>query len=127
IGDVRHTGRTGLLFILDSEGFMSSATLSIEPRTGQQSKWTTGPAIVGYIAALVLLLQLATANRYGYFGDEMYHMACGEHLAWGYVDQPPLIALATWFTRHVFGTSVFAVHLVPAICGLVLVWLTGRI
>jgi hypothetical protein len=33
-----------------------------------------------YIAGPVLLLQLLTANRYGYFGDEMYHMACGEHM-----------------------------------------------
>jgi hypothetical protein len=44
------------------------------------------------MAGTVLLLELLTANRYGYFGDEMYHMACGEHMAWGYVDQPPLIA-----------------------------------
>jgi hypothetical protein len=43
----------------------------------------------------VTLLQLLFANRCGYFGDEMNHMAFGEHLAWGYVDQPPLIALAT--------------------------------
>ena len=92
-----------------------------------QSRLASGPAFVWYIAGSVTLLQLLTANRYGYFGDEMYHMACGEHLAWGYVDQPPLIALATWFTRHVFGTSLFAVHLLPAICGFVLVWLTGVI
>ena len=105
---------------------MTAATLSSHPQIKQPSWFATGPAFVWYIAGAVTLLHLLTANRYGYFGDEMYHMACGEHLAWGYVDQPPLIALATWFTRHVFGTSVFAVHLVPAIAGLVLVWLTGR-
>jgi 4-amino-4-deoxy-L-arabinose transferase-like glycosyltransferase len=87
--------------------------------------YASGPAFVWYIGAAVTTLHLLTATRYGYFGDEMYHMACGEHLAWGYVDQPPLIALATWFTRHVFGTSLFAVHLLPAIAGLALVWLTG--
>jgi hypothetical protein len=94
----------------------------------QKHPWfATGPAFVWYIAGAVTLLHLLTANRYGYFGDELYHMACGEHLAWGYVDQPPLIALAAWLTRHLFGTSVFAVHLLPAIAGLALVGLTGAI
>ena len=85
----------------------------------------SGPAIVLYVASAVLLLQLATANRYGYFGDEMYHMACGEHLQWGYVDQPPLIALIAWLTRHIFGTSVFAIRIIPAFASFALVWLTG--
>jgi Dolichyl-phosphate-mannose-protein mannosyltransferase len=90
-------------------------------------RFTSGPAIVWYIAGSVLLLHLFTAGRYGYFGDEMYFMDCGRHLAWGYVDQPPLIALVAWLTRHLFGTSVFAVRLFPAMAGFVLVWLTGRI
>jgi len=106
---------------------MATASVISSEQVERQSWFASGAAFVWYIAGSVTLLQLLLANRYGYFGDELYHMACGEHLAWGYVDQPPLIALATWFTRHVFGTSVFAVHLVPAICGLVLVWLTGRI
>ncbi|HUJ32151.1 MAG TPA: glycosyltransferase family 39 protein [Candidatus Acidoferrum sp.] len=93
----------------------------------KESRFTSGTAIVWYIAAAVLLVHLLTASRYGYFGDEMYHMACGEHLAWGYVDQPPLIAVFAWLTRHLFGTSVFAVHLFPALAGFVLVWLTGLI
>jgi len=55
----------------------------------------------------------------------MYHMACGEHLDWGYVDQPPLIAIFAWLTRHLFGTSLFAIHLFPALAGFALVWLAG--
>ena len=37
-------------------------------------------------------LHLATAAVYGFFIDELYFLACGEHLAWGYVDFPPLTA-----------------------------------
>jgi hypothetical protein len=96
-----------------------------EQATREHSKYVSGPAIVWYIAGAVLLLQLLTANRYGYFGDEMYHMACGEHMAWGYVDQPPLIAVFAWLTRHLFGTSVFAIRLFPAFASFALVWLTG--
>lgn len=77
--------------------------------------------------AAKLALHLLTASRYGYFGDELYHMACGEHLAWGYVDQPPLIALLAWLTRHSLGISLFAIHFLPAIAGAALVCLTGLI
>jgi hypothetical protein len=106
---------------------MSTATVSLSEQGETMPSLTSGPAIVWLIAASVLLLHLLTASRYGYFGDEMYHMACGEHLAWGYVDQPPLIAVFAWLTRHLFGTSLFAVHLLPAFAGLVLIWLTGLI
>ena len=93
---------------------------------GRREFWfASGPAIVWYLAAAVLLLHLLTASRYGYFGDELYYMACGQHLAWGYVDQPPLIALVAWLIRHLLGTSVFAVRVIPALAGCLLVWLTG--
>ncbi len=91
------------------------------------SRWSRGPAIVLYIAGAKLLLHLLTATRYGYFGDEMYFLACGEHLAWGYVDQPPLIAMVAWLVRHTIGTSLFALHLLPALAGAALVWLSGAI
>jgi hypothetical protein len=104
---------------------MSSATLSTDVQVQSKPRYMSGPAIVWSIAAAVLLLQLATANRYGYFGDEMYHMACGEHMAWGYVDQPPLIAVFAWLTRHLFGTSLFAIRLFPALASFGLVWQTG--
>jgi len=104
---------------------MATAVQRAHPQVIQQSKFFSGSAIVWHIASCVLVLQLLTANRYGYFGDEMYHMACGEHLAWGYVDQPPLIAVFAWLTRHLFGTSVFAIRLFPALASFTLVWLTG--
>jgi len=92
-----------------------------------QSRSANGPVFVLGVAAAFLVLQLLTANRYGYFGDEMYHMARGEHPVWGYVDQPPLIAGIAWLTRHLLGTSMFAIHLLPALAGFALVWLTGLI
>ena len=77
--------------------------------------YATGFAIVLFIAGLRLLLHLLTANRYGVFRDEMYYLDCARHLDWGYVDQPPAIALIPWFTRHVFGTSLLAIRLLPAL------------
>jgi Dolichyl-phosphate-mannose-protein mannosyltransferase len=74
-----------------------------------------------------LLIQLAGINHYGFFRDELYYMACGEHLAWGYIDQPPLVALVAWFARHALGNSLFAVRLLPAVAGAAVIFLTGWI
>ncbi|MCK5366024.1 MAG: hypothetical protein KAR22_23775, partial [Gammaproteobacteria bacterium] len=43
-------------------------------------------AILLGLAALTILVALARNGRYGYFIDELYYVACSEHLAWGYVD-----------------------------------------
>lgn len=80
-----------------------------------------------YLAAAKLLLHLLTAGRYGIFRDEMYYVSCSEHLDWGYVDHPPLIAVVTWIARHVFGQSSVGLRLLPALAGAALVWLTGKL
>jgi len=83
--------------------------------------------LLSSLSLLRLLIQFAGINHYGWFRDELYYMACGEHLAWGYVDQPPLIALIAWFARHVLGNSMFAVRLLPALAGSAVVFLAGWI
>ncbi|HSB76045.1 MAG TPA: glycosyltransferase family 39 protein [Terriglobales bacterium] len=102
----------------------ASATPTLSPPS---SRWSSGPALVAYVAGALLVLHLLTASRYGYFGDEMYHLACGEHLAWGYVDQPPLIALVAWLVRHTLGASLLAIRFLPAVAGAATVWLTGAL
>ena len=79
------------------------------------------------LAACKLAIQFAGINHYGFFRDELYYMACGEHLAWGYVDQPPLDRIARLDRA---GTPadirMFAMRLLPAVTGAVVVYLTGR-
>src|SRR5438270_14102463 len=86
-----------------------------------------GPAIVLAIAAAKLVLHLLIANRYGIFRDELYYLACSEHLDTGYVDLPPLIAFVAWIVRHVFGESLIGLRLLPAVAGAASVWLTGKL
>lgn len=83
-------------------------------------------AVVG-IAALRFVILMIGANRYGYFGDELYFLAAGEHLAWGYVDFPPLIAFVAWLLRHTTGVSLIAIHTVGALAGAATVYLNGLI
>lgn len=86
-----------------------------------------GPAIVLGIAAADLFFQLLIANRYGIFRDELYYLACSEHLGAGYVDQPPIIAFVAWIARHLFGESLLGLRLIPAVAGAATVWLTGKL
>src|SRR5271156_3086584 len=81
--------------------------------------------LLSSLSLLRLLIQFAGINHYGFFRDELYYMACGEHLAWGYVDRPPLVALAAWIARHAIGNSLFALRLLPALAGAAIVFLTG--
>jgi len=81
----------------------------IEPRPRERLVWA--------MAAAYIVIQLALSHRYGYFRDEFYYLACGEHLAWGYVDHPPLIAVIAKISRAIFGESLLAIRLLSALAG----------
>jgi 4-amino-4-deoxy-L-arabinose transferase-like glycosyltransferase len=74
-----------------------------------------------------LLVHLLTNGRYGYFRDELYYIACGRHLAFGYVDQPPLSILLLRLSQLLLGDSLFALRLLPALAGAAIIALTGII
>lgn len=84
-------------------------------------------AILLAIAASKLLVHLYAGRHYGYFVDELYYLACSRHLEWGYVDQPPLIALITWAVRLTLGQSLAAIRLFPALAGVAELMLTALI
>ncbi len=79
------------------------------------------------IALAYFAFHLATSTRYGYFRDALYYLACSEHLAFGYVDQPPLIALLGWIARHTLGTSLPALLFWPALAGAARILLTAAL
>ncbi len=63
---------------------------------------------------------------YGIFRDELYYIACSNHLALGYVDQPPLSIYLLYISRMLFGDSLFALRLFPAAAGGLIVFITGQ-
>lgn len=90
--------------------------------------WLAGSGLVVlYVAAAKLLIHLYASRHYGYFTDELYYLACSDHLAWGYVDQPPLIAFITKLGRLLLGDSLPAIRFFPALAGAGKVVLTGLI
>jgi len=70
------------------------------------------------VAAELCLEYLASGPlTYGYMSDEFYYLDCVRHLAWGYVDHPPLSIAALAGVRAVLGDSVLGLHAVPALLG----------
>ena len=82
-------------------------------------------AIPFFLAMFQLALQIAFHANYNYFRDELYYIACSDHLAFGYVDQPPLCAAILWLARHLFGDSLYAIRLLPALAGAAVVFLAA--
>ncbi|PYJ13983.1 MAG: glycosyltransferase [Verrucomicrobia bacterium] len=89
--------------------------------------YSTESALIVFFGAIALLVHLLTNGRYGYFRDELYYIACGRHLALGYVDQPPLSILLLRLSQALLGDSLFAIRLLPALAGAATVGLTGAI
>jgi hypothetical protein len=74
-------------------------------------------SIVLTLTLCKLLVHLYAGRHYGYFVDELYYLACSRHLDWGYVDQPPLIAVIALIGRVVLGVSLPAIRFLPALAG----------
>ncbi len=87
----------------------------------------SGVFVAWLVPALTLLFHLATWQGYGYFRDELYYLANGRHLAFGYVDHPPLIGLIAALVMNTLGSSLFAIRLLPAVAAAVTVYVSGRL
>jgi Dolichyl-phosphate-mannose-protein mannosyltransferase len=84
-------------------------------------------ALLGGLSFAIFAAHMLVSGRYGYFVDELYYLACSHHLAWGYVDQAPLIAVITWLERVTLGDSLPALRFLPAVAAGLRVLLTGLI
>lgn len=91
-----------------------------------RKSWLLGAgSLVTVIAAITLILHLYAGRQYGFFVDELYYLACSQHLAWGYVDQPPLIALIAKIARTLFHDSLSGIRLPAALAAAGMAMLTG--
>src|SRR5262249_7966094 len=97
------------------------------PATANQRRSTTERTLVVLFSSAALLVHLLTNGRYDYFRDELYYIACARHLAFGYVDQPPLSILLLRLSEALVGDSLFAIRVLPALAGAATVALTGLI
>jgi 4-amino-4-deoxy-L-arabinose transferase-like glycosyltransferase len=101
---------------------MSTTLVQSSSSTFPKSNWLRdGMLLVVLIAIAKFLLHCYFNNRYGYFRDEFDYIACGDHLAWGYVDQPPLIPFLIHICRAVLGDSLRSIRFIPALVSSLLI------
>ena len=96
------------------------------PAPRQPVPWSDRvPLLAWVIAAVFVAVELAVSGRYGFQQDELYFLVAGHHLAFGYVDQPPLAPLLTRITG-ILGVNPTAIRIVPALAGGALVVMAAR-
>jgi hypothetical protein len=85
--------------------------------------FATRPVVL--VAVAVTALLVGFANRYGYHRDELYFLAAGRHLAWGYPDQPPFVPVMARVLSAIAPGSLMVLRLPSAFAAGAIVVLTG--
>src|SRR5579863_1711779 len=87
----------------------AGAVASVRAVSLDRGHWiASDQAVAACFVAAACLVHFLWNGRYGYFRDELYYAACGQHLAWGFVDHAPLVALIARVSRMLFGDSLRA-------------------
>jgi len=77
------------------------------------------------IGAAVSVVLVLLSGRYGYHRDELYFLAAGRHLAWGYPDQPPLVPAVARVMSELAPDSLALLRLPSALIAGAVVVLAG--
>src|SRR5919206_200784 len=94
-------------------------------RVARKSSRTGATVVLLGLALADFVAHMLVSSNYGYFRDELYYIEAGRHLAFGYVDFPPLIALLAKLLGVLAGDALWAIHVVPALATALIVLITG--
>ncbi|RCW46117.1 dolichyl-phosphate-mannose-protein mannosyltransferase [Halopolyspora algeriensis] len=98
--------------MISSTGSAPSAQLPASPSArGSLAAPAVGPVLL--VAAALAAALLLTSHRYGYFGDELYFLAAGQHLSWGYADQGPAVPLIARMMQTLAPGSLVVLRIPP--------------
>ncbi|WP_117884227.1 ArnT family glycosyltransferase [Aureibaculum luteum] len=68
-----------------------------------------------------LTLHLVADTHSGFQGDELLHIEVGKHLAFGYMEFPPLIGVIAYIQNLFYSNSVFIHHIFPHIAAILII------
>ena len=86
----------------------------------------TEKQLILFFVFLHLIIHLLTNTNYGFHRDEFLYLEMGKHLAWGYMEVPPFIAILSAIANFL-GSSLFVVRLFPTIAGAIVIFLIGKL
>ena len=87
--------------------------------------WLREYRIVLVFAVLKLVIHLLSATNYLLHRDAYLYLAQSDHLDWGYYSTPPLLALLIRIHTFIWGDSLLAVRLLPALIGTASICIVG--
>jgi 4-amino-4-deoxy-L-arabinose transferase-like glycosyltransferase len=87
--------------------------------------WIKEYWIILLFTATKLVVHLITATNYGFQRDAYLYMAQSKHLDWGFFSTPPLVAFVTRIHTIIWGDSLLAVRLLPALIGAASLFMAG--
>jgi hypothetical protein len=102
----------------------SQSTIAVRPPLGPAVLLAAGFCTVTFLVHFLSSLW-GRHLGYGFFRDELYFLVCGHHLAWGYVDQPPLVAIQARLAEILFGVSPTGIRILSFLASGITVGLTG--
>jgi 4-amino-4-deoxy-L-arabinose transferase-like glycosyltransferase len=77
-----------------------------DPRDSRRRFWATALGL----AAFKVAIHVALIGRFDYHRDELYFISCGKHLAFGYVDHPPLVPWIAALAGALFDHGLFGLR-----------------
>ena len=83
--------------------------------------------IIIFFCIIKLSLHLIADNHSGFQGDELLHIETGKHLAFGYMEFPPLISVFAFIQNLFQSHSIFIHHLFSHIASLIIIIYVAKI
>src|SRR5512147_1031224 len=94
----------------------------------RMGKWLRSDnGILFLIAVLFVIAHFATNSAYGFHRDELATLDDARHMEWGFVAYPPLTPAVGRLEMMLFGTSTFAVRVIPTLVLAIVVFVGGLI
>ena len=81
--------------------------------------------LIAAIALLNVISHLVFSYNLEYHRDELLYFSLGSHPAFGYATVPPMIGWVAWIMQQLFGNSIFAVRLFPALMSGLMIFLVS--